>query len=59
MAIRQAFCEYVRFILVSLSESQTTVLKCPQAAIGVERKEPSCVVWSSLRSTYREPCLSP
>ena len=37
MAIRQAYCEYVRFILVSLFESQTTVLKCPQTAIEAGR----------------------
>lgn len=45
----QAYCEYVRLILVSLFDSQTTVLRFSHMAVecGVER------TFSSLRSTQR------
>ena len=29
----------------------------PLGAVGVEQEEPSCVMWSSLWTTQREPCL--
>ena len=34
-----------------------TRTQVPLGAVGVEQEEPSCVLWSSLWTTQREPCL--